>query len=63
MSDLAWIALIIVVYLAFIKPMMQGVMQTPQKGGQTEKKHPHATPEKKAGPSKDGDYVDYEEIK
>ncbi|MEZ5014169.1 MAG: hypothetical protein R2794_07745 [Chitinophagales bacterium] len=57
MSDLAWIALIIIVYMVAIKPMMQGMLnQKPPK--QNGNKKPADT---KAG-SRDGDYVDYEDI-
>lgn len=63
MSDVAWIALIIVVYLAFIKPMMQGVMQTPQKDGGKGKAESRKSGGKESDGSRDGDYVDYEEIR
>lgn len=64
MSDVAWIAVIIIIYIAFIKPMLHGARQSSQQQGGNnirEKKNPAGTSEKTN--SKDADYVDYEEIK
>ncbi len=63
MSDLAWVAFIIIVYMIVIKPMMQGILQpntnnNRPKPNNTPRRTPDST-QKKEG----GDYVDYEEIK
>lgn len=63
MSDLAWIALIIIVYQLLIRPLMQGMVQS-NKGGngtvRTDKSGPHRPEQQR---NKGDDYVDYEEIK
>jgi len=57
MSDLLWIAFIIILYIVIIKPLFQGVMDAPKSAKQqTKAKEPEQA-------SKPGDYVDYEEIK
>ncbi len=61
MSDLAWVAIIIIVYMVVIKPMMQGMVNQQGKGKSTQPKTPGTPPQKQQG--KDGDYVDYEEVK
>lgn len=58
MSDFAWIAFIIIVYIVVIKPLMQGVLQTPKKAG-----GPGNGSQVKQQEKGDADYVDYEEIK
>lgn len=64
MSDFAWIAFIIIIYLLVIRPMFQGAVgkQMPPKPGnntRTNNNPPGKQPDKKT----DGDYVDYEEVK
>jgi flagellar biosynthesis/type III secretory pathway M-ring protein FliF/YscJ len=63
MSDLAWIALIIVVYVIIIKPIMQGIAQgnAKQNTQQQQRQNTAGRPQQK--PPKGDDYVDYEEIK
>ncbi len=61
MSDFAWIALVIIVYMVVIKPMMQGILNQPAKGQPSSPKSQGAPKQPKQG--KEGDYVDYEEIK
>ncbi|MBK7442154.1 MAG: hypothetical protein IPL12_17200 [Bacteroidetes bacterium] len=63
MSDLAWVAFIIIVYWIVIKPMMQGILQ-PNTNNNRPK--PNNTPKRTAEPQQKkegGEYVDYEEIK
>ncbi|MFI5173125.1 MAG: hypothetical protein ACHQFW_12090 [Chitinophagales bacterium] len=64
MSDLAWIALLIILYMVIIKPMMQGMVQPERTNTQqrTEVKKNSPSSEKKSG-NKNDDYVDYEEVK
>ena len=58
MSDFAWIAFILIVYMVVIRPMVQGILkQDPKSKGNTNP--PKNTTSKK----NDDDYVDYEEIK
>lgn len=61
MSDFAWIALVIIVYMVVIRPMMQGILNQPSKDNSTSPKNQGSPKQSKQG--KDGDYVDYEEIK
>jgi hypothetical protein len=64
MSDITWVALIIIVYMLVIKPMMQGMVK--KSGGTIEKQNPQrnkaSKPEGKPE-SYGNDYVDYEEVK
>lgn len=64
MSDFAWIAFIIIIYLLVIRPLFQGAVgkpMPPRSGNNTIKKNhpPVDTTDKK----NEGDYVDYEEVK
>jgi len=61
MSDLFWVAFILIVYLVVIKPMMQGMLNKPANGQPKQPKTPGTPQQKKQG--KDSDYVDYEEVK
>lgn len=60
MSDLAWVAFIIIVYMMVIKPMMQGILKQPPTSSPRPKTNQTATPKQH---TKDGEYVDYEEVK
>ena len=58
MSDFAWIAFILIVYMVVIRPMVQGILnQDPKSKGNT---YP---PKNTKSNKHDDDYVDYEEIK
>lgn len=59
MSDFAWIALIIVVYMVLIKPLVEGIMQ----GGNSNPGGSKASEGMRKGKNDRDDYVDYEEIK
>lgn len=59
MSDFAWIALIIVVYMVLIKPLVEGIMQ----GGNGKPGAGKAQQGMRKGKPEGDDYVDYEEIK
>jgi len=65
MSDFAWIALIIIVYLVVIRPMFQGIVQKPGADKkQTNSTKPRPNNSNQASQKKDdSDYVDYEEVK
>jgi len=46
MSDLFWVAFILIVYLVVIKPMMQGMLNKPVNGQSKQPKTP-GTPQQK----------------
>lgn len=63
MSDWAWIALIIIVYLVVIKPMFQGIVQTPNSRNNKNPNLKNSQTRKNTAEKNNDEYVDYEEIK
>ena len=65
MSDFAWIAFIIIIYLLVIRPMFQGAVnkQGPEQNRRSDMKRKPSPPAENSGKNREGDYVDYEEIK
>ncbi|MFN0276459.1 MAG: hypothetical protein ACKVPJ_11980 [Chitinophagales bacterium] len=61
MSDVTWIALIIIFYLLVIRPMMQGFSN--KSPGKEKRDTRKATSEKEKPQNQDSGYVDYEEVK
>lgn len=62
MSDIFWIILILGLYWYIIRPMMQGILEQ-NKSATSGRSQSPSTPKKQQPEKRDGEYVDYEEIK
>lgn len=62
MSDIFWIILILGLYWYIIRPMMQGILEQ-NKSVPSGRQQSPSTPKKQQSEKRDGEYVDYEEIK
>jgi hypothetical protein len=63
MSDITWIALIIIVYMLAIKPIMQGMANKPANNTVKQKSEIRKTTPSSKKPADTTEYVDYEEVK
>lgn len=64
MSDITWIAILIIVYLMVIKPIMQGMRQKPAAStGKQEKSSYKPSQKNNEMENHNNDYVEYEEMK
>lgn len=64
MSDITWIAILIIVYLMVIKPIMQGMRQKPAtSAGKQENSSDKPSQKKNEAEKQNNDYVEYEELK
>lgn len=61
MSDLAWVALIIIAYKLFVQPITMGMAEMKRKSGAGN--GPAAAPRDAPRKEVKGDYVEYEEVK